>query len=310
MDGMMDTFRPISTQTTSQRTLKSSITCVGTALHTGTRVRLPLLPAPAGSGIVFRRADLGIDIPARFDAVSDTRLCTQLAAPGHPEARVCTVEHLMAALAASGVDNVIAAVDGPEVPVFDGSAEPFLFLIDCAGTTAQAAPRRVIDVLRTVRVESGAAYAELRPGAGALDLAVSIDFPARIIGRQALTLRADEHAIRAELAAARTFAMRQEIEAMQAAGLALGGSLKNAIVVDGDTVMNPEGLRFADEFVRHKMLDAIGDLFLAGTLNARFVAHRTGHALNNRLLRALFSDANAWRFAEDSTRYAMTAQAA
>jgi UDP-3-O-[3-hydroxymyristoyl] N-acetylglucosamine deacetylase len=295
MDGLPETLKPAAA-ITCQRTLKSAISCVGVGLHSGQRVNLGLHPAAPGTGVVFRRTDLNLDIPARWDMVADTRLCTLIALPGQPEARIGTIEHLMAALAATGVDNVLITVDGPEVPVFDGSAAPFMFLIDCAGVMSQAAARPLLEVLRTVRVEDGEAFAELRPYAFGLDMAISIDFAAAAIGRQALTVTLSDHNFRSELAHARTFTQRHEIEAMQAAGLARGGSLANAVVVDGHRVMNPEGLRSPDEFVRHKLLDAVGDLALAGArLHARFVAHRCGHTLNNRLLHALFADASAWR---------------
>jgi UDP-3-O-[3-hydroxymyristoyl] N-acetylglucosamine deacetylase len=257
---------------------------------------MTLLPAAPDTGIVFRRTDCNLDIPARYDLVSDSRLCTQLTHPEDARVHVRTVEHVMAALAGLGVDNAIVAVDGPELPVLDGSAAPVVFLIDCAGRLAQDAPRRAIQVLKPVRVEHNGASAELRPGAHGLDMALSIDFTAEAIGRQALSLRLTEAAFRATLARARTFTMAQEIEAMQLAGLARGGSLKNAVVVDGAKVLNPEGLRAPDEFVRHKLLDAVGDLAMSGArLQGRFLAHRTGHALNNRLLRELFADDSAWR---------------
>ncbi len=301
----------------NQHTLKSAIGCVGTGLHSGRAVRLSLQPAPGDTGIVFRRTDLGIDIPARYDAVTDTRLCTRIAHPHHPHAHVGTVEHVMAALAATGIDNAVVAVDGPEIPVFDGSSAPFVFLIDCAGRAEQAAPRQVIEILRPVRLSLDEATAELRPGGATLDLAVSIDFAAPAIGRQALSLSMTEQGFRSTLAGARTFTLLHEIEAMQAGGLALGGSLDNAVVVDGARVLNPEGLRAPDEFVRHKMLDAVGDLALAGAvIHGRFVAHRTGHALNNKLLRALFADRSAWQMAPldgagwSSAGYALTAKAA
>ena len=291
-----------------QRTLRAAISCVGVGLHSGCRVEVTLRPASAGSGIVFRRVDLGVDLPARFDHVADTRLCTVLALPGQPEACVGTVEHLMAALAALGVGNAVVEVDGPELPVLDGSAAPWLFLLDCAGLVALDAPAWAIEVLRPVRVEDGPAFAELRPGGRQLHLAMAIEFDAAAIGRQALSLRLDEGAFRRELAHARTFTQVQEVSGLQAAGLARGGSLDNAVVVDGGRVLNPAGLRMADEFVRHKMLDAVGDLFLAGAaLQGRFVGHRSGHALNNRLLRALFADDANWR---DTGVAAMLDQAA
>ena len=282
-----------------QQTLKSSIGCVGIALHTGQRVSLTFRPAPPDHGIVFRRTDLGLDIPARFDCVTDTRLATVLSHEHDSTARVSTVEHVMAALAGCGIDNALVELDGPEPPILDGSAAPFVFLIDCAGIADQGVPRRMIEVRRTVRVSDGDAFAELRPSHGGfhgLDLAISIDFPARAIGRRALSLRLTHDSFRQDLARARTFVMAQEVEQVRAAGLGLGGSLDNAVVVDRADVLNPSGLRMADEFVRHKMLDAVGDLALAGAaLRGRFIAHRSGHALNNRLLQALFADAATWQ---------------
>ncbi len=295
MDGLLPTYIDQSA-TGRQRTLRSEIGCVGVGLHSGARITLTLRPALADTGIVFRRGDLGIDIPARFDAVADTRLCTVLAAHDAPQVRVGTVEHVMAALAGCGIDNVIVELDGAEVPVLDGSAAPFVFLIDCAGILEQAAPTRSIEVLRTVRVADGDSCVELRPSlGGGLDLAVSIAFPAPVIGRQALSLHLGEAAFRTELAAARTFAMAGDIAGLQAMGLARGGSLDNAVVVDGARVLNPAGLRMADEFVRHKALDMVGDLALAGAaIHGRVLAHRPGHALNNRLLHALFADDANW----------------
>ena len=294
---MLTSQVPASHVPTCQRTLKSPITCVGTGLHSGQRVHLGLHPAAPGTGIVFRRTDLGLEIPARWNLVEDTRLCTMLGLPTHPEARVGTVEHLMAALYAAGVDNALITIDAAELPVFDGSAAPFLFLIDCAGVIDQAAPRQVIEILRRVRVEDRQGYAELRPYAHGLDLSLSIDFAAAAIGRQAYSVSLTGDNFRRYLAQARTFTQRHEIEAMQASGLARGGSLANAVVVDNDRVLNPEGLRMKDEFVRHKLLDAVGDLALAGSpILGRFTGHRSGHAMNNRLLRAVFADAAAWRF--------------
>ncbi|MEJ0016300.1 MAG: UDP-3-O-acyl-N-acetylglucosamine deacetylase [Acetobacteraceae bacterium] len=276
-----------------QQTLKAPIGCVGIGLHGGQRVSLTFRPAPVDHGIVFRRVDLGIDIPARFDQVVDTRLSTVL---GRGDARVGTVEHVMAALAGCGIDNALVELDGPEAPILDGSAEQFAFLLDCAGTLRQDAPRCAIEVLRPVRVSDGEAFAELRPaGIAGLDMAVSIDFSAAAIGRQALSLRLTPASFRHELARARTFTLAEEIGELRAAGLARGGSLDNAVVVDQARVLNPTGLRSPDEFVRHKLLDAVGDLALAGLpLWGRFVAHRSGHTLNNRLLRAVFADATAW----------------
>jgi UDP-3-O-[3-hydroxymyristoyl] N-acetylglucosamine deacetylase len=279
-----------------QCTLKAAIGCVGVGLHSGRRVNLTFQPAPVGHGIVFRRVDLGVDIPARFDRVVDTRFCTVLEQDG---ARIGTVEHVMAALLGCGIDNALIEVDGPEPPVFDGSAAQFVFLLDCAGTVTQEAPRRVLEVLRPIRVSDGDGFAELRPGPVGLDMALSIDFAAAAIGRQALSMYLTPRSFRHELARARTFTLAEEIDQLRATGLARGGSLDNAVVVDQARVLNPAGLRVPDEFVRHKLLDAVGDLALAGaSLCGKFVAHRSGHTLNNRLLRALFEAPIAWREAE------------
>ncbi len=290
-----------------QCTLASAIGCVGVGLHSGTRITLELRPAPVDTGIVFHRTDLGVDIPACYEAVSDTRLCTVVSSSGVSSsgvsssgARVGTVEHVMAALSACGIDNAVVAIDGPELPVLDGSAAPFVFLIGCAGVQEQNTPARFIELRKTVRVSDGASFAELRPAQrGGLDIAVSIDFPAVLIGRQSLSIAVTEASFRSEIAPARTFAMAEDIAGLQSSGLALGGSLDNAVVVDGGRVLNPGGLRMADEFVRHKALDMVGDLALApGRLRARVVAHRPGHALNNRLLRALFADRDAWAWSD------------
>lgn len=304
MDGLDHAFALTSLSAPRQQTLRQPIDCVGTGLHSGRKVSLRLLPAAPGSGIHFRRTDLpdSADIPARYDHVVDTRLCTVLGLAERPALRIGTVEHVMAALAGCGITNAVVELDGPEVPILDGSAEPFAFLIDCAGVVEQPAAAAVVQVLRPVRVEAGEAFAELRPLAAAgyeaprFEASAAIAFDAPAIGRQALSLRVTPASFRSELARARTFTQLGEIEQARAAGLALGGSLDNAVVVDGAQVLNPEGLRMPDEFVRHKLLDAVGDLGLAGAaLHARLVAHRAGHALNNRLLRALFAEPANWR---------------
>ncbi len=297
MDGT--TQIPLSVPALWQRTLKAPIGCVGVGLHTGRRVSLNLRPADPGHGVVFRRTDLGRDIPARFDCVVDTQFATVLGDERWASARVSTVEHLMAALSALGVDNVLVELDGPEVPVLDGSAAPFVFLLDCAGIIEQSLPRSYIEIHRTVRVADGSAFAELRPAAGGkvgLEMALSIDFAAAAIGRQAMSLCLTPESFRTELSRARTFTLAEEVAQLRTAGLAQGGSLANAVVVDQARILNPGGLRMSDEFARHKVLDAVGDLALAGAaLSGRFIGHRSGHSLNNRLLRALFADASAWR---------------
>ena len=279
-----------------QQTLKMPISCVGIGVHSGKRVALTFRPAPVDHGIAFRRTDVGVDIPARFDRVVDTRLATVIA---DHATRISTIEHVMAALVGCGIDNAVVELDGPEPPILDGSAAPFVFLLDCAGVTAQEARRATIEILRPVRVSDGDAFAELRPaipGMPGLAMALSIDFPAAAIGRQALALHLTPESFRAELASARTFALMREIEQLRASGFALGGSLDNAVVVDEARVMNPAGLRMPDEFVRHKLLDAVGDLALSGAaIHGRFVAHRSGHTLNHRLLQALFANRAAWR---------------
>nr|WP_144187060.1 UDP-3-O-acyl-N-acetylglucosamine deacetylase [Elioraea rosea] len=283
-----------------QRTLRAPIGCTGIGLHSGARIALRLLPAAPDSGIVFRRTDLGgIEIPARFDHVVDTRLNTTLGLPGRPDAVVGTVEHVMAALAGMGVDNAVVELDGAEVPVMDGSAAPFVFLIECAGLVAQEAPRQVVEVLRPVRVAEGEGFVTLLPASfQGLALEAEIDFPAAAVRRQSRAVRLTPHGFKADLAAARTFGFAEEVEALRAAGLARGGSLKNAVVVSGARILNEGGLRFADEFVRHKLLDMVGDLALSGvSLTARVVARRPGHRLNNLALRALFADDAAWRLA-------------
>ncbi len=312
----MDGYFPL--ETGRRRTLKAAIGCVGVGLHSGRRVSLTLRPGEPGTGIVFRRTDVGgsdgIEVPALYDHVVDTRLCTVLAAPDRPEHRIGTVEHVMAALAGCGVDDAVVELDGPEVPILDGSAAPFVFLIDCAGLTGQAGTPEVIEVLRPVRVEDGEgdslAWAELAPTGGErLEASFTIDFPATAIGRQALPpQRITPHLFRETLADARTFALAEDVLRLRAAGLAQGGSLANAVVVDGSLVLNPGGLRSPDEFVRHKLMDAVGDLALAGgALRGRFTGHRSGHGLNNRLLRALFADRANWR---GSASYALGGAAA
>ncbi len=284
----------------AQRTLRTAIGCTGLGLHSGARISLRMLPAEADSGIVFRRTDLAggpVEIPARFDHVLDTRLNTTIGLPGRREATEGTIEQMMAALAGMGVDNAVIEVEGGEVPVMDGSAAPFVFLIECAGLVSRDAPRRMVEVLRPVRVEDGEAFVTLLPASGpGLALEAEIDFPAAAVRRQGRATRLSPACFKADLAPARTFGFAEEVAALRAAGLARGGSLDNAVVVSGARVLNEGGLRYADEFVRHKLLDMVGDLALAGLpLNARVVARRPGHRLNNAVLHALFADPAAAR---------------
>ncbi|MGE0253267.1 MAG: UDP-3-O-acyl-N-acetylglucosamine deacetylase [Alphaproteobacteria bacterium] len=280
-----------------QQTLRHAISCSGTGLHSGAAVRMTLLPAAPDSGIVFRRSDLGDAaplVPATIDHVIDDRLCTTVGFRGGPS--VATIEHLMAALRGMGVDNAEIVIDGPEVPVMDGSAAPFVFLLECAGLAAQSAPRRAIEVLRPVRVAKDGAEATLVPGAG-FSAGCEIEFASQAIGRQRLTVSLVNGTFKNDIARARTFGFAHEVDRLRAAGLARGGSLDNAVVVAGDRVLNDDGLRWTDEFVRHKILDSIGDLYLAGApIVGRFHGYRSGHALNHLLVRTLLADRGAWRW--------------
>ncbi len=278
----------------SQQTLKSSISCTGTGVHTGMPVTMKLCPAEPGTGIVFRRIDLDpvAEVKARWDNVIDTRLCTVLGYPGQP--LVGTVEHLMAALAGCQIDNAVIEIDGPEVPIMDGSSEPFVFLIECAGIAEQAAIRTAIKILKPITLEDGEKRVTLRPAAG-FSLGFEIKFDTAIVGKQRHITHLAADNFKTELSRARTFGFLHEVNALRQVGLARGGSLENAVVIDGDAVMNQDGLRFKNEFVRHKILDAVGDLYLAGKpLLGHFEGVRSGHALNNQLLRALFAQADAW----------------
>jgi UDP-3-O-[3-hydroxymyristoyl] N-acetylglucosamine deacetylase len=293
-------FKPVvdRDQTTApgQRTLRNPIGCVGTGLHTGAKVSLTLHPAGPDTGVRFVRYDRpgGPPVPARFDQVCDTTMCTVL---GHPGGTVGTVEHLMAALAICEIDNVVVEVGGPELPIMDGSAQPFVFLIECAGTVEQQRPRRWIEVLKPVSLEAHGKYARLEP-ADHLILDCEIQFEHPLIDSQSMSIAFDPESFKSEIARARTFAFAERVEELWSRGLALGGSLKNAVVVSRDRVLNEEGLRFADEFVRHKVLDSLGDLYLAGApLRGRFSARSAGHTMHNKLLRALFADPGAWRVA-------------
>jgi len=278
-----------------QRTLKKSAHCDGVGLHSGTTVSLSVNHAPANSGIVFKRTDVEEKqslVPATWDNVVDTRLCSTLG--NADNVIIGTVEHLMAALSGCGVDNALIEIDGPEVPIMDGSAEPFVKLIQSAGLIELEEPRRIIRILKSVQVENGESKAALEP-ADKCSLDVEIDFKGTAVAEQALNVGFVNGAFCKELAEARTFGFLHEVEAMRAAGLAKGGSLDNAIVVSGKDILNEEGLRFDDEFVRHKLLDAVGDLYLAGALIVGgFSGTRCGHAINNQLLHALFADPDAW----------------
>jgi UDP-3-O-[3-hydroxymyristoyl] N-acetylglucosamine deacetylase len=278
-----------------QRTLKSLVRTVGIGLHSGAKVELVLRPAAADAGIVFRRVDTDppVDIKASAEAVGDTRMATTLERAG---VRIATVEHLMSALSGLGVDNCCVDVDAPEIPIMDGSAASFVFLIRSAGLQEQNAPRRFVRVLRAVEVRDGDGWARMEPHFG-FKLRFSIDFGHPAIDATAQDVEVDfaREPYVTSVATARTFGFVSEVEALRAAGLIRGGSLQNAIVMDEYRVLNTEGLRSGDEFAKHKILDAIGDLYLLGRpLIAAYRAHKSGHALNNRLLRALLADQSAY----------------
>lgn len=281
---MRDRLRP------TEQTLARAVTVAGLGLHTGAPTQVTLRPGQPGGGIVVLRSGFAPQ-PAHWDRVTQGPLATRLGDPAR--GGVSTIEHLMAALAARGVWSVRIDVDGPEIPILDGSAAPWIDAIDRAGLVPTGAPQAVWRVRRTVRVGNGTAWAELRPHDG-LRLSFEIEFPDAAIGDQALTLDLGGGAAARHLAAARTFCRASDVAAMQAEGLALGGSLDSAVVVDGPDVLTPGGLRFADEPVRHKMLDALGDLATAGApILGHYVGHRAGHSLTNRLLCAAFATPGA-----------------
>lgn len=283
---------------TKQRTLKQSIKVTGVGLHSGNKVTLTLRPAAENTGVIYCRTDLNppVEIPANANAVRDTMLCTALI--NDQGVRVSTVEHLNAALAALGIDNVIVEVDAPEIPIMDGSASPFIYLLLDAGIEEQNAAKKFIRVKQKIRVEDGDKWAELSPYHG-FRLNFMIDFKHPVITKELSNYTLDFSAQNFihQVSRARTFAFMKDIEYLQSQGLALGGSLDNAIVLDDYRVLNESGLRFKDELVRHKLLDAVGDLFMCGyNIIGDFRAYKSGHGLNNKLLRALLENQSAWEF--------------
>jgi UDP-3-O-[3-hydroxymyristoyl] N-acetylglucosamine deacetylase len=278
-----------------QRTLCNAIKATGIGLHSGDKVYLTLNPAPVDAGIVFRRVDLDpvVEIPARAESVADTTLSTSLVAGGE---RVSTVEHLMAALAGLGIDNAYIDVSAPEVPIMDGSAGPFVFLIQSAGIEEQHAPKKFVRIKRKVTVEDGDKVASFLPFNG-FKVSFTIDFDHPVFRDRRAYAEVDfsSASFVREISRARTFGFMHEIEYLRSKGLARGGSVDNAIVVDEYRILNQDGLRYDDEFVRHKVLDAIGDLYLLGhSLIGEFRAYKSGHGLNNASLRALIAQPDAW----------------
>lgn len=278
-----------------QRTLRNAIKATGIGLHTGEKVYLALAPAPIDTGIVFRRVDLDpcVEIPATAANVGDTTLSTTLMLQGH---RVSTVEHLLSAMAGLGIDNAFVDVSASEVPIMDGSAGPFVFLIQSAGIEEQAAPKKFIRIKRQVTVEDGDKTASFLPFDGfKVSFTIDFDHPVFRDRRAHAEIDLSSTSFVKEISRARTFGFMHEIEYLRSKGLALGGSVDNAIVVDEYRILNQDGLRYEDEFVKHKVLDAIGDLYLLGySLIGEFRAHKSGHALNNASLRALIAQPDAW----------------
>ncbi|WP_392553011.1 UDP-3-O-acyl-N-acetylglucosamine deacetylase [Orbus wheelerorum] len=281
-----------------QRTLKNQIQATGVGLHTGKKVTLTLRPAPDNTGIIYRRTDLNpaVDFPVDAKSVRDTMLCTCLV--NENNVRISTVEHINAALAGLGIDNLIIEVDAPEIPIMDGSASPFIYLLLDAGIAEQTAAKKFLRVKETVRVENGDKWAEIRPYNGfKLDFTIDFNHPAINGSSQRYQMDFSSESFVRQISRARTFGFMRDIEMLQSKGLCLGGSLDCAIVVDDYRVLNEDGLRFEDEFVRHKMLDTIGDLYMSGyNMLAEVVCYKSGHALNNQLLQALLAKQDAWEF--------------
>lgn len=288
-----------------QTTLKRAVKFSGIGLHSGNTVTMTVAPAPVDFGIWFNRVDLGDKglIPALWNAVGEARLCTKIS--NEHGALVGTIEHIMAALAGCGIQNALIDIDGPEVPVMDGSSAEFVTEFLAAGLIQEDGAQYAIEVLKPVEVQTGDAIARLSPAAN-LEIDFHIDFTDAAIGRQDKVLNMANGTFVRELCDSRTFCRQRDVDAMRANGLALGGSTDNAVVVEGDDVLTPGGLRHTDEAVRHKMLDALGDLALAGApILGRYEGHRAGHALTNKLLRALFADDAAYRIVKcDDTQAA------
>lgn len=293
----------------TQTTIADMVRVVGIGVHSGEKVTLTLHPADTDTGIVFIRteADRGrdVEIPAQWRHVSATDLCTMVGDP--QKASVATIEHLMAALRGLAIDNVIVEIDGAEVPVMDGSSDPFIEAIDQVGIVVQPVRRRYVKVLKPVRVEMGNGWAELRPHDGQR-YEVTIDFANQVIGRQSFGVDLSPKVFREQISRARTFGFVQDLEKLLPMGLCRGSSLENSVAIKDDRVLNPEGLRWVDEFVRHKLLDAIGDLALSGApLLGLFRSYRGGHRMNFLALKALFADPTAWTLVEAPARTASPA---
>ncbi len=293
-----------------QRTLKSIVQTTGVGIHSGHKVTLTLRPAAANTGVIYRRTDLNppVDFPANADSVRDTMLCTALV--NEEGVRISTVEHLNAALAGMGIDNFIIEVNAPEIPIMDGSASPFIYLLQSAGIETLNTPKRFLRIKKPVRIEDGDKWAELVPYNGfRLDFAIEFNHPAIESDQQRLVLDFSSQSFVKNISRARTFGFMRDIEYLQSQNLCLGGSFDNAIVLDDYRILNDDGLRFDNELVTHKVLDAIGDLYMCGhNIIGEMRAYKSGHALNNKLLRAVLADQEAyeWSTFEDEQQVPVT----
>ncbi|PCS23376.1 UDP-3-O-acyl-N-acetylglucosamine deacetylase [Candidatus Enterovibrio escicola] len=281
-----------------QRTLKTIVQTTGVGLHSGRKVTLILRPAAANKGVIYRRTDLhpSVDFPADPASVRDTVLCTALV--NDDDVRISTIEHLNSALAGVGIDNVIVEIDGPEIPIMDGSASPFVYLLQSAGIETLKAPKRFIRILKPVRIEDGDKWAELLPYNGfRLDFSIDFNHPAIEAEQQSLVFIFSSQSFIKDISRARTFGFMRDIEYLQSCNLCLGGNFDCAIVLDDYRILNEDGLRYSNEFVKHKVLDAIGDLYMCGhNIIGEMRAHKSGHSLNNKLLSAMLADEKAWEW--------------
>jgi UDP-3-O-[3-hydroxymyristoyl] N-acetylglucosamine deacetylase len=278
-----------------QRTLDHAIRCSGIGLHSGRKIELILNPAEVDTGIIFVRSDLNVEIKGHVSSVIDTKLCTTI---GHDKASVATVEHIMSALSGLGIDNARIEVDGAEVPVMDGSASPFMFLIQCAGIVDQSKPKKVLRIKKRVTIEDGDKSCSLYPASG-FRVSYLLDYPHPLLSNCKVSFDFSRQGYAREVSRARTFGFIHEVEALQKSGLALGGSMDNAVVLDKYGVLNEGGLRYTDECARHKVLDTVGDLFLAGyPIVGAFEGEKSGHAMNCQLVEALLADESAWAIEE------------
>ncbi len=291
-DNFMESNGNSSTFVYAQKTLADTVACTGVGLHSGARISLTLKPANVDTGIRFIRSDvLNKDnvVQALYSNVSDTRMCTCLS--NEEGVTVSTIEHLMASFHAMGITNAIVEVSGPELPILDGSASPFLFLIECAGIKEQNAPRKAVKILKPIKVEHNDTYVTLEPAKSGLEFDFYLDYPNTIAADKKLSYQLDLKSFKTEICQARTFCLLQEVEYLRQNGLIKGGSLKTGIVIDGMEILNKEGLRYEDEFIKHKITDAIGDLYSAGyTLIGKYKGHKSGHMLSNLALKELFSN--------------------